>query len=128
MITRDWVDFDFADLKSKFKLWGCLRPYWPQKSHISSISFKYDISIAFFQLRLLIGHYALDLILLHRQDFLHIYLCHQDNFEVTASYWDCTEREMIVIYQGDFINEDYELKLTNTLLWLKNIISSHSMV
>ena len=69
---RDRMDFAYADLKSNFKFWGCLRPVWPLKSHISSFLFKYHIALAFFHLRLIRGHFAIDLILLQKPGFLHV--------------------------------------------------------
>ena len=69
---RDRMDFVYADLKSNFKFWGCLRPVWPLKSHISSFLFKYHIALAFFHLRLIRGHFAIDLILLQKPGFLHV--------------------------------------------------------
>ena len=67
--SKDWFkqdlgEFAYADLNSNFNFRGCLRPYWPQKSHISWFSLKYHIKIAFVLLRLLTGNFAIGLILL----------------------------------------------------------------
>ena len=77
--SRDWFkqdlgEFAYADLNSNFNFRGCLRSIWPQKFHISSFSFKYHIAIAFVHLRMLTGHFAIDLILLLKLAFLHISL------------------------------------------------------
>ena len=65
---RDRMDFAYADLKSNFKFWGCLRPVWPLKSHISSFSFKY-IVLEFPPLRLIIEQILINLILLQKHGF-----------------------------------------------------------
>ena len=54
----------FADLNSNLKFRGFLRPIWPQKSHISSFSLKYHISIAFVHIWQVTGYFVIDLILL----------------------------------------------------------------
>ena len=38
----------YADLKSNFKIWGCLRPMWPQTSNICLFLFKYCVVTVFF--------------------------------------------------------------------------------
>ena len=68
---QDLGELAYADLNSNFKFWGCLRPIWPLKSHISSFLFKYHIDIVFLRLWLLIGHFAIDLILLQKWGFSH---------------------------------------------------------
>ena len=69
---QDLGELAYADLNSNFKFRGCLRPIWPLKTHISSFSFKYYIAKVFLSLRLLIGHFAIDLILLQKPGFLHV--------------------------------------------------------
>ena len=64
---QDLGELTYADLNSNFKFRGCLRPIWPQKSHISSFLLKYHISNAFEHLMLLRGHFAIDQILLQKQ-------------------------------------------------------------
>ena len=64
--TWDWADFAYADLKSSFQFWGCLRPIWPLKSYICTFSCKCHISLAFCYLRLFNGLFAIDLILLQK--------------------------------------------------------------
>ena len=61
--------------------WGCLRPIWPQKSHISSFLIKYHISNAFEHLMLLRGHFAIDQFLLQKQWYLASDLRPQYSFE-----------------------------------------------
>ena len=67
--SKDWFkqdlgEFAYADLNSNFNFRGCLRPIWPQMSHISWFSFKYHIKISFVLLRLLTGNFAIELLLL----------------------------------------------------------------
>ena len=61
---QDLGELTYADLNSNFKFRGCLRPIWPQKSHISSFSLKYHISIAFVHIWQVTGYFVIDLILL----------------------------------------------------------------
>ena len=67
---QDLGELAYADLNSNFKFRGCLRPIWPQKSHISSFSFKYHIAIAFVHIWQLTGYFVIDLILLQRHGIL----------------------------------------------------------
>ena len=53
---QDLGELTYADLNSNFKFRGCLRPIWPQKSHISSFSLKYHIANAFLNQVLLPGY------------------------------------------------------------------------
>ena len=55
---QDLGELAYADLNSNFKFRGCLRPIWPQMSHISSLLFEYHVAIAFVHLRLLTDHFA----------------------------------------------------------------------
>ena len=63
--------------------WGCLRPIWPQMSHIFSFSFKYHISNAFEHLRLLRGHFTKDQILLQKYWIFDVDLYPQYSFEAS---------------------------------------------
>ena len=57
-----------AHLGFNFKFWGCLRSVWPPKSHISWFSFKYHIEMIFFHIKPFRGYFAIDLILLKKQE------------------------------------------------------------
>ena len=63
-----------ADLKSNFKSRGCLRPIWPQTYVISYLSCIYCKEMVFFGHKLIRGHFAIDQILLQKQEFLQFSL------------------------------------------------------
>ena len=66
---QDLEELTYADLNSNFKFRGCLRSIWPQMSHVSSLSLKYHIAIAFVHLRLTTCHFGIELILLQKPEF-----------------------------------------------------------
>ena len=72
-----------ADLKSNFKSRGCLRPIWPQTYVISYLSCIYCKEMVFFGHKLIRGHFAIDQILLQKQEFLQFSLQSQSRLEVS---------------------------------------------
>ena len=97
---QDMGELAYADLNSNFKFRGCLRPIWPQKSHISSFSFKYHIAIAFVHIWQLTGYFVIHLILLQRHGILQNGLQPQKRFEVReivlgAIRWSLTKETSI---------------------------------
>ena len=80
----DSAELAYAHLKYNFKFRGCLRSLRPLKFHISLFSFKYHITMVFLTLRLSIGHFAIDLILLQKLGISHSVLWPQQRFEVSG--------------------------------------------
>ena len=71
---------------------GCLRPLWPQMSHISSFSLKYHITIAFVHLRLFRGRFVIGWILLHKQEFCTLSFVLNSPLRLYKLYWGRNNR------------------------------------